>query len=485
MTSDDELIERVRRTLRAEAAALRPKPEEYPTQGEAQKARIIPLRARWPLGALAVAAAAAVIVALTVIPGGGKSHKIGTDYPASSTFATEPSTTTAVAVPTTMAPSGVGLVPTTTSTVPPSPVVAGFQPRSVTFVSPRVGWALGLAPCSSGSGNCLAMAQTFDNGASWSGVAAPNAGPVDGTVSLRFANGLDGWVYETTANSSELWSTHDGGAAWIQVTLPGHDAQGQIMALEVSGATARLIDVVPGAAVELLSSPIGSDDWTAAPVTVPIGGGPVPSSQLMLQKSSGWMLENNRTVVGGASLASNGQWQSWTPPCANANGEGGLTASSTSDVAAICSEGVEGPSGQSGAVAGSNWLYTSTNGGASFQAVGPLPSGYSASTELTSASSSTFVVATLADSDPGTAGSQTVHATAGAGDGASVAVLLASFDGGHTWARVFSSTAVSDWTDLGFTSADQAVAIAISSMGTSELLMTYNGGHSWTPVNFG
>jgi hypothetical protein len=56
VTSDEELIERLRRTLRAEAAALRPNPQEYPLS-EPSGGRVLPFRARWPLAVVAVAAA--------------------------------------------------------------------------------------------------------------------------------------------------------------------------------------------------------------------------------------------------------------------------------------------------------------------------------------------------------------------------------------------------------------------------------------------
>ena len=171
-------------------------------------------------------------------------------------------------------------------------------------------------------------------------------------------------------------------------------------------------------------------------------------------------------MVGAADLGSSDQWQTWTPPCANANGPAALAASDPTHMAAICQEGEWGTPGQPGAAAGSEWLFTSSDGGQSFQADGALPSADKVGSAITTSGPGTVV----AGADVGLGGT-------GAG------ALVATFDGGHAWQTVYQSSAVSSWADVGFTNQMQGVAVAVSQSRTS-LLMTHDGGHTWQTVDF-
>src|SRR5207302_9671444 len=73
---------------------------------------------------------------------------------------------------------------------------------------------------------------------------------------------------------------------------------------------------------------------------LPVGAGPVPMAQIVLQGGSGWVIQNDRVVVNGARLAG-GAWVPWQPPCANpsAGGPAGLAASTPTDLVAACSGG--------------------------------------------------------------------------------------------------------------------------------------------------
>ena len=63
--------------------------------------------------------------------------------------------------------------------------------------------------------------------------------------------------------------------------------------------------------------------------------------------------------------------------------------------------------------------------------------------------------------------------------------LVASFDGGSTWSTVLRGAAsAGHFKDLGFTTANQGVAIEVTYGASSSLLMTHDGGHSWAPVAF-
>jgi hypothetical protein len=273
---------------------------------------------------------------------------------------------------------------------------------------------------------------------------------------------VDGWVY--TTNPSRLWSTHDGGASWHQVVVPGLTPEASIVGME---AAAGHVDVaiVPDYAttVHLEVSPVARDAWSDMDSGVPTGAGPVPSTQLVLQQSRGWLLQNDRTVVGGFELNPAGRWTAWTPPCQTANGSAALTASRPSNLVAVCSEGVWGPARNLPAGAGtaspSTWLFQSSDGGASFGAVGPVPLA-AGSQVVASPAPSTVVV------------------------GGSSPALYATFDGGHTWQTVYQGTPGSGWSYLGFTTLTQGVAITSPPSGRAAMLMTRDGGHSWAPVSF-
>jgi photosystem II stability/assembly factor-like uncharacterized protein len=312
------------------------------------------------------------------------------------------------------------------------------------------------------------MARTSDGGRTWIQAPAPPAtvrsvpDPLS-AFSVRFANQVDGWVY--TTNPSRLWSTHDGGTSWHPVVLPGLTPEASILGMEAAGGRVYVAVVRDNApTVHLEASPVASDAWRDTDSGVPAGAGPVPSTQVVLQRSRGWLLQNDRTVVGGFQLNAAGRWTAWTPPCQTANGTAALTASSPSNLVAVCSEGVWGPARNLPAGAGtgspSTWLFQSSDGGGSFRAVGPVPLAPSAQQVVGSPAPSTVVVG-------------------GSGPG-----LYATFDGGHTWRTVYQDTGGSSWSYLGFTTLTQGVAITSTPSGPAALLMTRDGGHSWAPVSF-
>ena len=331
----------------------------------------------------------------------------------------------------------------------PGPAPAGFEVASVTFVSWQDGWVLGTAPCS--SGRCLAMARTTDAGATWSSVTPPPTAfsPGQGVSGVRFADLRDGWAY-----GSQLWATHDGGASWTQVTLPGLSCSGgMIPPIQGLDAAAGVVEaVVCGSAGFVIdSSPVGSNAWTSSPTRVGYGAGPVPSAQLVIQDTSGWVVENDRVVVGGARLRS-GAWAAWTPPCSAVGGPATVAASTSQDLFALCDVGL--------------WIstspreraYVSSDGGASFSPLAArLPSVCQGSSALATVSS----------------------LVAAAGCGADV---VATFDGGASWSTVYTGTGTVLY--AGFTTATRGLAIetpASSPVGT--LLVTVDGGHSWAPTS--
>jgi photosystem II stability/assembly factor-like uncharacterized protein len=327
----------------------------------------------------------------------------------------------------------------------------GFKALSVTFVSASEGWVLGSATCS--SGRCPAIAHTLDAGGTWSALPAPattvhadrglGAAP-SGVSGLRFADSLDGWAF-----GPDLWATHDGGQTWTQVHVTGL-SKSPVVALEAGNGLVHAVLYDGHGSFRIASSPVNMDQWTIAPVKLPVGAGPIPTIQLVLSGAAGWVLQNDRTVVNGALLA-NGVWQVWARPvCASVVGPAFLAASSATDVVAACDVGAFGtPAGEH--------LFVSTDGGQTFAQTGKaVPATFGEG--IASPNTSTVVVA----------------GATGTGSG-----LFATFNGGRTWQTVVKPSK-STFADLGFTTPTQGVAV--TSGGT--LLMTRDGGHTWAPVTF-
>lgn len=385
----------------------------------------------------------------------------GSSHPAarSRSTTTTSSTTSTTAATTTSNPS----TTTTLGGPPGGPVPAGFQPESVTFVSPQRGWVLGTAPCSHPV--CTSVLRTTDGGRTWAGIPAPAAalGPGQegspGVAELRFADALDGWAF-----GSELWSTHDGGAHWTQVHLPGeHSLPASVVSLEAGSGVVYALDIpgtqqsVGGAAAQLYQTAPGSDSW------VPVAGAGVPSAEagrVIVSGSGVWMVV--QTSGGQAVFLSKGAsgWSRRRLPC----GQPSLTvaAATASDMATICAGG--GAAGQQ-----PKQLYLSSDGGQTWR---PISSAPMSGDTLGAAMASPSVVVVAAAS------------------GASF--LYGTFDSGGTWSTVYEDTSGggSPWRDLGFTSVSQGVVVEGLQAGRAglppnRLLMTRDGGHTWAAVAFG
>jgi len=474
MKSDESFEREVRASLRASAAG--PAPDELlarigaiPSREPSPRAGVRGLRSVARLAVnLAAAAVVVIAVAALIVSRNGGNLPAGGQPTGSGSVATPgasavPSAASAMpsAASSAIAPSAAIAAPSatppvaSTSPVPPATPIAstsllGLSPASVTFVSPDDGWVLGTGTCSSAP--CAAIARTADGGRTWAKVSAPHASIVPGggqgapgISGLRFADARNGWAF-----GPDLWATHDGGATWARLTIPGLPADAAIFALASAHGTVHAV-VLDGQDYRVASSPVGADDFRLGPVRVAVGAGPVPAVQQVLSGAAGWMIENDRTVVGGARLV-NGAWVAWQPPCADVVGPAFLAASSSTELAAACDVGLWGTST-------GDHLYLSHDGGSTFVESGAaVPLQMAA--QVASASPSVIVVG---------------------GSDATGAVLVATFDGGRTWIIVARLGAVTI-ADLGFTTAAQGVVITAPAGGPASLLMTRDGGRTWAAV---
>jgi hypothetical protein len=235
------------------------------------------------------------------------------------------------------------------------------------------------------------------------------------------------------------------------VTAAGAYAGEPVLALETARGTVHVV-VNDTDGFGILTGAIDRDQLAAA-MTLPFGAGPVPSVQLVLSGDAGWVLQNDRTVVNGARLR-NGTWAKWTPVCTDVVGPAYLAASSATDFVAACDVGLWGdPKG--------GHLYLSTDGGVTATEIGTQIPGTLAGQIASGAAGSAVVVT----------------------GGTDATLLEATFDRGRTWTTVLDFQAM-NVVDLGFTTADQGVVVALEASGASQFLMTRDGGHTWEAVTF-
>jgi photosystem II stability/assembly factor-like uncharacterized protein len=340
-----------------------------------------------------------------------------------------------------IAPLGTLLTGTpTTTTTTTTPDTAKTPAVSASFVSPAHGWVLQRGG---------AVAESTDGGLSWRTIG--NVGPLaydESTTRIRFADAKRGFVHD----DHDLFSTDDGGAHWLKLATPF----GAVTTLEISHAEVYLVAYDQNAQdFALWSSPTDHLAWSKDPRTLPIGAGPVPFQQLVFAGSNGWVVNEDRTVIGGARMRLGGTtfsiagvavaWTNWKPPCLDVNGPARLAASSSLDLVASCDDHEWG----GGPIAPA--VYFSHDGGATFHRHAAPGFG-----EIASPNATTAVVFENG-------------------------VLRRTTDEGASWTEVAHEGRglnASGTPDLGFTTATQGFVI----FGSGQMLMTYDAGATWSAV---
>jgi hypothetical protein len=394
---------------------------------------------RWPAGGLALAAAgllAVTVAACTTTGSAGGGATAGSTAPGSADSGAASPASAAVSdtspVRAASGPAG-------------GPVPRGFQPVSMTFVSASDGWVLGTAPCAQQP--CTSVVRTTDGGRSWIGIPAPRY-PLAATAlqhglrDIRFASTLDGFAF-----GSQLWATHNGGATWRHVALPG-----SIGDLETSDGVVYAAVMTGANAVTIYESPASGGRWT------PVGGLParVPGDawlgMITLHGPAAWIILGDRLYA-----SPTGQnWVREPVSCGSNYGIASVAAYSTRQLTLLC---VGGPAmGSAGKV-----LLTSSDGGARFTRSGVPPLGGDNFDQLAQPTAGHIFIATWS----------------------AATWLDVSGNGGRTWSEALRLLDGGlGWSDFGFTTSSQGAAIEGNPAQGSRMYMTWDAGLAWDPVTF-
>ena len=315
--------------------------------------------------------------------------------------------------------------------MPAGPVPRDFTPTSFTAVAAARWWLLGTAPCASPP--CTSILRTDDGGRRFVGIPAPRTNQVG---QLRFADVRDGFAFDPA-----LWTTHDEGATWHVVALPG-----TVPELATSGGFAYAIVRNPAGHAVLLRSPVGADSWRRLAGAGAAQGGLWAQGRDVVLESAGPGGQPAHLLI--STDAGDTFSRHPVPPsvaCDFALTQG--PAALWADCATGMLSGIWRAVGAPGATA----LQRVAGRGLPAQ---PNSAAFAAATATTAV-----------------AGAQRLYRTS---------------DGGRTWDRVRSPAAITSWRYLGFTDALRGVALgAAGSSTTLQLLHTSDGGASYQPVRIG
>ena len=315
--------------------------------------------------------------------------------------------------------------------MPAGPVPRNFTPTSFTAVAAARWWLLGTAPCASPP--CTSIVRTDDGGRRFVGIPAPRT---DQVGQLRFADVRDGFAFDPA-----LWTTHDDGATWHAVALPG-----TVSELATSGGfTYALVRSASGHAA-LMRSPVGADSWHRLPGAGDAQGGLWVEGRDVVLESAGPGGQTAQLLASTDAGRTFGRHA--VPPSVAC--DFALTQGPTA-LWAHCATGMLSGIWRAAGAPGSTALQRVTGGG--------LP-------ELPN--SATFAAATATTA---VVGAQRLYRTT---------------DGGRSWESVRAPAAITSWRYVGFTDSLRGVALAAGGGSTTlRLLHTSDGGASYQPVRVG
>lgn len=377
--------------------------------------------------------------------------------------------------------------------------IGAVSPVSVSFLPSGEGWILSSYPCKAGT--CVKVEKTLTKGRSWASIPLPSRLQklVNETVSnyfpfvqlnIYFTNAKDGWIYGSAqpgtsstgtyvTPEAELWSTHDGGETWHPLRAGSLGMKFNILSVSASRGQVYAIAWLSDQTFGLWRSSIMTGSWTRVPTPIlySAAGGTSMEGALIFKGANGWlMVGNDRGVTGSARLASTGRWVKWTAPCESVGGSFAVPVATTaSTLVDVCTIGGYGgyipPAAPHYLKIGSNWIFTSRDGGLTFKPASRVVVGNSSEwlSQLPGLPASPAPGVVLVAKSVSTGQKLSDH-------------LYRTNNGGRTWTSVYSTPLSS------LAGTIQLVAFASSSLGsaivqttptTSILIVSTDGGRTW------
>ena len=342
-------------------------------------------------------------------------------------------------------------------------VPTDFKPVSATAISATTAWVLGTAACA--GKRCPAVVQTTDGFASFTALSAPEA-----TIDTQFDSNDPATVRELRfgdintgyAFGPGLFSTHDGGKNWHELTV-----NGRVSDLAISGGfTYLVVDPCPASSTDcslagsLRRAPLDSDTFTQVLSTPAATGG-----TLTLHGRTGYLAtqaaqapaNGDSTVL--YATTDGDKWSRVADPCAvlpnNAYALDTVSAVDATYTFALCSG--EGGGGQT-----KKAVVASDDTGKTWVKVGePPPAGDGG--DLEAASRRTLVIASTS----------------------AASYLYRSSDGGRTWTSPEQyGDGGEGFGDIGFTTPSQAFALrGVVPQSAPTLIVTTDAGETWRTVS--
>lgn len=347
-------------------------------------------------------------------------------------------------------------------------VPRGFIANSITWLSAARGFLLGDAPC--GKQTCTYVVGTKDGGQAWSlvgkidaPIAEEGRAPYPGITEIRFATPEVGWAF-----GPYLYRTTDGGVTWTSETIPGGGKQ--VLSLVTnSSKTFATVSSCPwlengNCAVSLWRT--GSKDakaWARASIKIPAGY----TAWLSLFAKTVYLVDN--PVIDSLSknylYASTNDGATFTArrvPCDAAEHINltSLAPSSPTAVGLLCD-------GQFGLSLADKYAYVSTDTGSNDTFVGALAkpdANYGIQAQMAMSSSGDLAVASASD---GSFMYINIH------HGSSWTMVIGKSDGGLGWNDLVYATARRAW--VIYAPADAPVALG-------EVYVTNDDGEHWSQV---
>ena len=370
-----------------------------------------------------------------------------------------------------------------------------LDPLSFTFLSGTRGYVLSLFDCATHT--CAAMRSTSDGARTWSAVPVPSELNADlrfaswgsygagyPTLSVHFADARNGWIYggipaPYAANPSlqvvvnHLWSTHDAGRTWRQLSLNSLGVSGGVTQMASHGPLTYLFGSSASSGnARILTTSSSLDRWTGrsrTPLTTPAGGTQLEAS-FSFAGSSGWFVAgNDRGFSSGAQLSSDGTWREWRAPSTDLIGASYTPICAVTDRILLAVDAASGfvtppassvPPGWNG---GASWLFISYDSGATFKPLRELSSSYRVVYPHVSGLPAAPVPGTILLEQVSSTGTRLVRST----------------DWGRSWRVVVNETV----THVAFTSRSNGFAISQSANRVrTTLLHTNTAGSRWVAV---